>query len=169
MVAHRNRTERGHILTIEDPVEFIHQDELSFVNQREVGSDTPSFASALRHTLRQDPDVILVSEFRDAETMELGLAAAETDHLLEELPRGLPAAVPGRQHVAGATDHLHAKRRRAGGELVQPAVEVHLQVDLGVAPLLGHLPAALQGERRDQAPRNVARCFRGRSRGWLRY
>ncbi|MGQ0722476.1 MAG: type IV pilus twitching motility protein PilT [Candidatus Eiseniibacteriota bacterium] len=82
MIAFRNRSERGHILTIEDPVEFIHQDQLSFVNQREVGGDTPTFATALRHAFRQDPDVIVVGEMRDAETLALALTAAETDHLV---------------------------------------------------------------------------------------
>jgi len=82
MIAHRNRSARGHILTIEDPVEFIHRDELSFVNQREVGIDTPSFASAIRNALRQDPDVILVGEMRDTETISLALTAVETGHLV---------------------------------------------------------------------------------------
>jgi twitching motility protein PilT len=82
MVAHRNANARGHILTVEDPVEFIHPDALGFVNQREVGSDTPSFAAALRHAFRQDPDVIFVGELRDVETIALALTAAETEHLV---------------------------------------------------------------------------------------
>ncbi|NNE44596.1 MAG: PilT/PilU family type 4a pilus ATPase [Gemmatimonadetes bacterium] len=87
MIAHRNANERGHILTIEDPVEFIHQDVMSFVNQREVGSDTPSFPEALQRAFRQDPDVILVSELRDQRTISLALTGAEADHLvLSTLP-----------------------------------------------------------------------------------
>lgn len=82
MIDYRNRNERGHILTMEDPVEFVHQDKLSYVNQREIGSDTKSFASALRRALRQDPDVILVGEMRDLETIALGITAAETGHLV---------------------------------------------------------------------------------------
>lgn len=82
MIAHRNTNARGHILTIEDPVEFIHQDRLCFVNQREVGSDTPSFAAALRHASRQDPDLIFVGELRDVESIALALTAAETEHLV---------------------------------------------------------------------------------------
>jgi twitching motility protein PilT len=77
-----NQTRRAHIVTVEDPIEFIHQDALSSVSQREVGIDTPGFAHALRAALRQDPDVILVGEIRDEETMDIGLKAAETGHLV---------------------------------------------------------------------------------------
>jgi twitching motility protein PilT len=67
---------------MEDPIEFVHHDKLSFVNQREIGWDTPTFASALRRALRQDPDVILIGEMRDLETIALGITAAETGHLV---------------------------------------------------------------------------------------
>lgn len=77
-----NKTRRCHILTIEDPIEFIHQDDKSFVNQREVRTDVPDFHNALRYALRQDPDVILLGEMRDVETVETALAAAETGHLV---------------------------------------------------------------------------------------
>ncbi|HVM66264.1 MAG TPA: PilT/PilU family type 4a pilus ATPase [Acidimicrobiales bacterium] len=77
-----NRTRRAHIMTVEDPIEFIHQHKQSTVNQREVGQDTRSFATALRHVLRQDPDVILVGEMRDLETIATALTAAETGHLV---------------------------------------------------------------------------------------
>jgi twitching motility protein PilT len=77
-----NRTCRKHIVTIEDPVEFIHQDQQSRVSQREIGRDTESFALALRAALRQDPDVILVGEMRDAVTIDTALKAAETGHLV---------------------------------------------------------------------------------------
>lgn len=82
MVGHLNQTRRCHVVTIEDPVEFIHQDVNSIISQREVGVDTSDFASALRAALRQSPDAILVGEIRDEETMEIGLKAAETGHLL---------------------------------------------------------------------------------------
>jgi twitching motility protein PilT len=82
MIDYRNKNERGHILTMEDPVEFVHVDKLSYVNQREIGSDTKTFASALKRALRQDPDVILVGEMRDLETISMGLTAAETGHLV---------------------------------------------------------------------------------------
>ncbi|MGQ0626174.1 MAG: type IV pilus twitching motility protein PilT [Sporichthyaceae bacterium] len=77
-----NRTRRDHIMTIEDPIEFLHQHKLSIVNQREVGGDTHSFRNALKHVLRQDPDVILVGELRDLETISVALTAAETGHLV---------------------------------------------------------------------------------------
>ncbi len=77
-----NRTRRSHIITIEDPIEFLHRDDLSAVNQREIGVDTFSFATAFRSALRQDPDIILVGELRDAETIEIALRAAETGHLV---------------------------------------------------------------------------------------
>ncbi len=82
MIDYRNKNERGHILTMEDPVEFVHVDKMSYVNQREIGSDTKTFASALKRALRQDPDVILVGEMRDLETISMGLTAAETGHLV---------------------------------------------------------------------------------------
>lgn len=81
MVDRVNRTRRGHVVTIEDPVEYVHAHRGCLVNQREVGTDTPSFAAALRHVLRQDPDVILIGEMRDLETVEAALTVAETGHL----------------------------------------------------------------------------------------
>ena len=77
-----NRSRKAHIITIEDPIEFVHQHRLSVVNQREVGDDTASFANALKHALRQDPDIILVGEMRDLETIAIALTAAETGHLV---------------------------------------------------------------------------------------
>lgn len=82
MIGEINRSRRLHVVTIEDPIEFIHTDALSSISQREVGLDTASFASALKSALRQDPDVILVGEIRDEETMEIALKAAETGHLV---------------------------------------------------------------------------------------
>jgi len=81
MVDKINRERYGHILTIEDPIEFVHKHRNCVVNQREIGSDTKSFASALRHALRQDPDVILIGEMRDLETMQAAITIAETGHL----------------------------------------------------------------------------------------
>jgi twitching motility protein PilT len=82
MVDRINSTRTDHIITIEDPIEFLHRDKKGFVNQREVEVDTPSFGSALRAALRQDPDVILVGEMRDLETIQTALLAAETGHLV---------------------------------------------------------------------------------------
>jgi twitching motility protein PilT len=82
MVDYMNNTRGGHILTIEDPIEFIHQDKKCNINQREVGPNTKSFTTALRSALREDPDIILVGEMRDQETIALALTAAETGHLV---------------------------------------------------------------------------------------
>ena len=82
MIDHMNRTMHKHIVTIEDPIEFLHPDRNSIINQREVGMDTASFKRALRRVLRQDPDVILVGEMRDEETVQTALSAAETGHLV---------------------------------------------------------------------------------------
>src|SRR5581483_5883092 len=77
-----NSTRRCHIVTIEDPIEYLYKDKKAFVNQREVGIDVPSFATALKSVVRQDPDVILIGEMRDPETFETALTAAETGHLV---------------------------------------------------------------------------------------
>lgn len=82
MVDHRNQSEKGHILTIEDPIEFVHRSKAALVSQRELGPHTHSFANALRSALREDPDVILVGELRDLETIRLALTAAETGHMV---------------------------------------------------------------------------------------
>ncbi|HEX7050155.1 MAG TPA: type IV pilus twitching motility protein PilT [Longimicrobiales bacterium] len=81
MIDKINREEKGHILTIEDPIEFVHKHQRCMVNQREVGADTKSFASALKYALRQDPDVVLIGEMRDLETIGAALTIAETGHL----------------------------------------------------------------------------------------
>jgi len=82
LIDHINKERAAHVMTVEDPIEFLHRDQKSMINQREVAVDTRSFAQALRSALRQDPDVILVGEMRDFETIETGLTAAETGHLV---------------------------------------------------------------------------------------
>lgn len=82
MIDYYNMNNNGHILTVEDPIEFVHQSKKSLVNQREVGTQTHSFSNALRAALREDPDLILVGEMRDLETIRLALTAAETGHLV---------------------------------------------------------------------------------------
>ncbi len=82
MVNHKNETEYGHILTVEDPIEFVHESKKCLINQREVHRDTLGFNEALRSALREDPDIILVGEMRDLETIRLALSAAETGHLV---------------------------------------------------------------------------------------
>jgi twitching motility protein PilT len=82
IIDHINKTKSRHIVTIEDPIEYLHNDQTSIINQREVGADTGSFARAMRRVLRQDPDVILIGEMRDEETVRTALSAAETGHLV---------------------------------------------------------------------------------------
>lgn len=82
MIDRINRTQHCHIVTVEDPIEFVHDDRMALINQRELGADTLSFAHALKFVLRQDPDVILVGEMRDLETIHLAITAAETGHLV---------------------------------------------------------------------------------------
>lgn len=82
MIDHINSNRSSHILTIEDPIEFMHRDKRSIISQREIGTDTGSYAAALKSALRQDPDVILVGEMRDIETVEIALTAADTGHLV---------------------------------------------------------------------------------------
>jgi pilus retraction protein PilT len=82
LIDHINATEACHIMTLEDPIEFVHENKLALINQREIDVDSASFASALKHVLRQDPDVILIGELRDAESAAVALTASETGHLV---------------------------------------------------------------------------------------
>ena len=112
MIDHINETMAKHIVTIEDPIEFLHRDKNSVINQREVGQDTASFKRALRRVLRQDPDVILIGEMRDEETVQTALSAAETGHLVlstlhtvdatESVNRIVDFFPPHQQHQARA-------------------------------------------------------------------
>jgi len=92
LIDHINRTRRSHIITIEDPIEFLHRDYKGIISQREIGTDTDNFAQALKMALRQDPDVILVGEMRDFETIETAILAAETGHLVLSTLHTLDAA-----------------------------------------------------------------------------
>jgi twitching motility protein PilU len=108
MIDHRNTNESGHIVTVEDPLEFVHPHKRSIITQREIGVDTLSYASALKNALRQAPDVVLIGEIRDAETMEAAVAFAETGHLClstlhannanQAVERVLNFFPPSRQH-----------------------------------------------------------------------
>jgi twitching motility protein PilT len=140
MVGHVNRTRRQHVITIEDPIEILHPDEGCIVSQREVGHDTQSFEQALRRALRQDPDVILIGELRDAETAQTALQAAESGHLVlstmhtvdaaETVGRMIEFFPPVKQHqirsiLAGVLRGIVSQRllpRVDGGRI--PAVEV---------------------------------------------
>ncbi len=141
IVDYINQTRNSHIVTIEDPIEFLHKDKKSFITQREIDVDTRSFAEALRGSLRQDPDVILVGEMRDLETIETALVAAETGHLVlstlhttdasETLTRIITAFPPYQQksiriQLSGLLKAIVSQRlmKSARGNSRVPAVEV---------------------------------------------
>ncbi|MFI5301583.1 MAG: type IV pilus twitching motility protein PilT [Polyangiales bacterium] len=118
LIGEINRNRRVHIVTIEDPIEFLHEDDQSSVSQREVGLDTGNFAVALRASLRQDPDVILVGEIRDEETMDIALKAAETGHLvLSTLHTPDVARTVGRMLALSPSSNVHELRERIGDNL----------------------------------------------------
>jgi twitching motility protein PilT len=111
MIDHINSHRTAHIITIEDPIEFLLRDKKSIVNQREIGVDTHTFAAALKSALRQDPDVILVGEMRDFETIETALIAAETGHLVMSTLHTIDATERGRTAGAGFPPWRSSSRR----------------------------------------------------------
>jgi twitching motility protein PilT len=111
MIDHMNATTSKHIVTIEDPIEFVHEDKRSVINQREVGMDTASFKRALRRVLRQDPDVILVGEMRDEETVQAALSAAETGHLVLSTIHTVDAAESINRMLDFFPPHQHGQAR----------------------------------------------------------
>src|SRR5919201_6786852 len=111
MIDEINRAKSKHIVTIEDPIEFLHRDKLSIINQREVGSDTTSFKRALRRVLRQDPDVILIGEMRDEETVSTALSAAETGHLVMSTLHTLDAPETINRIIDFFPPHMHQQAR----------------------------------------------------------
>jgi twitching motility protein PilT len=111
MIDHMNQTMSKHIVTIEDPIEFVHNDVRSVINQREVGMDTASFKRALRRVLRQDPDVILVGEMRDEETVQTALSAAETGHLVLSTIHTVDATESINRMLDFFPPHQHAQAR----------------------------------------------------------
>jgi twitching motility protein PilT len=111
MIDHMNQTMSKHIVTIEDPIEFVHADKRSAINQREVGMDTASFKRALRRVLRQDPDVILIGEMRDEETVQTALSAAETGHLVLSTIHTVDATESINRMLDFFPPHQHAQAR----------------------------------------------------------
>jgi len=111
MIDHMNQTMSKHIVTIEDPIEFVHEDKCSVINQREVGMDTASFNRALRRVLRQDPDVILIGEMRDEETVQAALSAAETGHLVLSTIHTVDAAESINRMLDFFPPHQHGQAR----------------------------------------------------------
>ena len=133
MVGHLNQHLDGHILTLEDPVEFIHHSERCLIQQREVGRHCPSFAAALRVALRQDPDVILLGELRDSETIRLALTAAETGHLVMATlhTRGAAPAVERLIDVFPAEEKDQVRSQLAGSLCAVLAQNCYLHVRAG--------------------------------------
>jgi twitching motility protein PilT len=147
VIDHINRTVDRHIITVEDPIEYMHQDEKSIVTQREIGSDCTTFAAGLKGALRQDPDVILVGEMRDLETIETAILAAETGHLVMSTLHTLDAAETVTRVISAFPDHQRGQARlilasilkgcisqrlvpRADGLGMVPAVEVMVSTGL---------------------------------------
>jgi twitching motility protein PilT len=111
MIDHINTSSARHIVTIEDPIEFLHRDKRSLINQREVGMDTASFKGALRRVLRQDPDVILIGEMRDEETVHTALSAAETGHLVFSTVHTVDATETVNRLIDFFPPHMHGQVR----------------------------------------------------------
>src|SRR5437870_3282957 len=126
MIDQINSTRSGHIVTIEDPIEFLHRDKKAFVSQREVEVDTRSFAEALRGALRQDPDVILVGEMRDLETIETALTAAETGHLVLSTLHTLDATETVTRIVSSFPSHQQKSVRIQLAGLLKAVISMRL-------------------------------------------
>jgi twitching motility protein PilT len=130
MIDHINRTRSRHIVTLEDPIEYLHEDKLSIVNQREVGADTKSFGRAMRRVLRQDPDVILVGEMRDEETVRTALSAAETGHLVLSTVHTLDATETVNRIIDFFPPHLQHQARVMLASTLKGAIAQRLVPDL---------------------------------------
>ena len=138
MIDHINSTRSGHIVTIEDPIEFLHRDKQSFVSQREVDVDTRSFSEALRGALRQDPDVILVGEMRDHETIETALTAAETGHLVLSTLHTLDATETITRIVSSFPSHQQKSVRLQLAGILKAVISMRL---VRAAKGAGRVPA----------------------------
>ncbi len=139
MIDYINSSRSEHIVTIEDPVEFLHRDKKSIVNQREIDVDTRTFSGALRSALRQDPDVILVGEMRDYETIETALLAAETGHLVFSTLHTLDATETVNRIIAVFPPHHQKQIRIQLGQVLKAVISLRL---MPRADGIGRVPAA---------------------------
>jgi twitching motility protein PilT len=130
MIDHINNTRASHIVTLEDPIEYLHADKRSIVNQREVGSDTVSFGRAMRRVLRQDPDVILIGEMRDEETVRTALSAAETGHLVLSTVHTLDATETINRIIDFFPPHLQQQARVMLAATLRGAIAQRLVPDV---------------------------------------
>ena len=126
MINHVNQARRVNVITIEDPIEFLHRDVNANISQREVGSDTLSFGSALRHVLRQDPDVILIGEIRDMETLDTALKAADTGHLVFSTLHTTDATQTINRVISFYPPHQHQEIRSLLSTALQAVVSLRL-------------------------------------------
>ena len=126
MIDHINSSRSRHVVTLEDPIEYLHRDKLSIINQREVGQDTESFARAMRRVLRQDPDVILIGEMRDEETVRTALTAAETGHLVLSTLHTLDASETINRIIDFFPPHLQQQARVMLASTLRGAVSQRL-------------------------------------------
>jgi twitching motility protein PilT len=130
MIDHINQTRARHIVTLEDPIEYLHPDKQSIINQREVGADTMSFGRAMRRVLRQDPDVILIGEMRDEETVRTALSAAETGHLVLSTVHTLDATETINRIVDFFPPHLQQQARVMLASTLKGAIAQRLVPDV---------------------------------------
>jgi twitching motility protein PilT len=130
MIDHINQTRARHIVTLEDPIEYLHSDKFSIVNQREVGADTKSFGRAMRRVLRQDPDVILIGEMRDEETVRTALSAAETGHLVLSTVHTLDATETINRIIDFFPEHLQQQARVMLSSTLKGAIAQRLVPDV---------------------------------------
>src|SRR5438477_2798427 len=126
MVNHINLSRRVNIITIEDPIEFLHRDNLANISQREVGNDTLSFNAALRHVLRQAPDVILIGEIRDMETLDTALKAADTGHLVFSTLHTTDATQTINRVISFFPPHQHDEVRHLLSTALEAVVSLRL-------------------------------------------
>jgi len=126
MINHVNTNRRVNIITIEDPIEFLHRDQLANISQREVGNDTLSFNSALRHVLRQDPDVILIGEIRDMETLDTALKAADTGHMVFSTLHTTDATQTVSRVISFFPPHQHDEIRHLLSTALQAVISLRL-------------------------------------------
>ena len=158
MIDHVNASRCSHVMTVEDPIEFLHRDSRSIVNQREVSVDTRSFAQALRSALRQDPDVILVGEMRDFETIETALLAAETGHLVFSTLHTLDATETINRIIAVYPPHQQKQVR------LQLAAVLKAVISQRLIPARGSTPAACRPSRCSSTPPSSATASSTRRR-----
>jgi len=147
MIDYINSTRRCHVLTIEDPVEFVYEDKMATVSQREITMDTGSFAAALRHSFRQDPDVVMIGEMRDLETMQAAITLAETGHLTFST-----------LHTGEASQTIH---RIIDSFPPHQQSQVRMQLAMSLEGIISQSLLRLKGQKGRIAAREVLVCTRG--------